>query len=111
MQYVRMPPMILQPLVENAIKHGASQTERNGRIAIRASAADGRLTIQVNDNGPGFPGGFQLRTGGLGPFCHVGAILSQCLELLVEPIRLRVTELEDVDEAGAIGLLLPDIVA
>ena len=49
-----VPSMILQPLVENAVKHGVSHVEGCGRIEIRARREDGELVISVHDNGPGF---------------------------------------------------------
>jgi two-component system LytT family sensor kinase len=49
----RVPNLILQPLVENAIRHGISRQSAPGRLAIRASRRNGRLLLQVEDNGPG----------------------------------------------------------
>jgi signal transduction histidine kinase len=51
--YARVPNLILQPLVENAIRHGISRQSAPGRLVIRASRRDGRLLLQVEDNGPG----------------------------------------------------------
>jgi LytS/YehU family sensor histidine kinase len=51
--HARVPNLILQPLVENAIRHGISRQSAPGRLAIRASRRDGRLLLQVEDNGPG----------------------------------------------------------
>ncbi|HST63531.1 MAG TPA: histidine kinase [Longimicrobium sp.] len=51
-----VPAMVLQPLVENAMQHGAPPPPEPARIAIRASAAGGRLTLEVHDNGPGLRG-------------------------------------------------------
>lgn len=48
-----VPSMILQPLVENAVKHGVSKVEGCGRMEIRAKRDDGELVISVHDNGPG----------------------------------------------------------
>jgi two-component system, LytTR family, sensor kinase len=54
----RVPNLILQPLVENAIRHGIVARTGPGRIEIRATRTDGRLRLQVLDNGPGLrPGG------------------------------------------------------
>ena len=50
---VTVPNLILQPIVENAIRHGIARQTTEGRIVIRAFQKDGRLTIQVEDNGPG----------------------------------------------------------
>ncbi len=48
-----VPNLILQPLVENAIRHGISRQSAPGRLAIRAAESDGRLRLEVEDNGPG----------------------------------------------------------
>jgi signal transduction histidine kinase len=50
----QVPAMSIQPLVENAIKHGVSVVERRGEIRIRACRDSGRLRVEVTDNGPGF---------------------------------------------------------
>jgi two-component system LytT family sensor kinase len=50
---VQVPNLILQPIVENAIRHGVSNMEGPARIEIRAYCADHRLRIEVQDNGPG----------------------------------------------------------
>ncbi len=49
----QVPNLILQPIVENAIKHGASQVRGKGRIEIRGRREDDRLILSVTDNGPG----------------------------------------------------------
>lgn len=48
-----IPTMIIQTLVENAVKHGISQLKTPGRIVIGASIERGELAIRVVDNGPG----------------------------------------------------------
>ncbi|WP_320054560.1 histidine kinase [uncultured Acetobacteroides sp.] len=50
-----IPRLIVQPLVENAIKHGISKISGEGFIHIVAKVDEGRLTITVEDNGPVFP--------------------------------------------------------
>lgn len=50
-----VPTLILQPLVENAIKHGISALEGEGQIAIRSWREGGELHLRVADNGPGEP--------------------------------------------------------
>ncbi len=49
----RLPPMLLQPLVENAIVHGLEPKIEGGEIAISAAAHDGLLDISVLDTGLG----------------------------------------------------------
>ncbi|HXO88339.1 MAG TPA: histidine kinase [Candidatus Acidoferrales bacterium] len=48
-----VPSMLLQPIVENAIKHGLAPRLSGGQIHIRTRQRDGRLTIEVDDNGMG----------------------------------------------------------
>ncbi|MEK6300712.1 MAG: histidine kinase [Acidobacteriota bacterium] len=51
----RLPNLILQPIVENAIKHGIAPRTTQGHIEIEASQLNGLLHVQVTDNGPGLP--------------------------------------------------------
>jgi sensor histidine kinase YesM len=48
-----VPSMILQPLVENSIKHGLSRKVGGGRITIKARLRDGHMVIEVHDDGLG----------------------------------------------------------
>lgn len=48
-----VPPFVLQPLVENSIRHGLVDRTAPGRITIRAAVAVNRLTISIIDNGVG----------------------------------------------------------
>lgn len=51
----RIPPLLVQPLVENAVKHGLSGREEGGKIWIQARRKNGYLCIQVKDDGVGMP--------------------------------------------------------
>lgn len=48
------PPMLLQPLVENAVKHGLEPQVAGGEIFIRASQENNLLRVEVTDTGRGF---------------------------------------------------------
>lgn len=54
---VAVPPLLLQPLVENAIRHGLEPQVQGGRITVRASTRPGRagmlLVLEVQDTGAG----------------------------------------------------------
>ena len=50
-----VPCLILQPLVENALRHGISKSAKASLIEIRATKENGNLILQVHDDGPGFP--------------------------------------------------------
>ncbi len=49
----RVPALLVQPLVENAIEHGLT-TARGGRVQVRAGRQGEQLVIEVRDDGPGF---------------------------------------------------------
>lgn len=61
----RVPNMILQPLVENAIRHGLAGKRGGGCVEITANTRNGDLEITVLDDGPGF-GGSSRRNRGVG---------------------------------------------
>jgi len=50
-----VPSMLLQPIVENALKHGLAAKIGGGELTIRTEALDGRLIIAIQDNGVGIP--------------------------------------------------------
>ncbi len=54
-QDLLVPALILQPLIENAVRHGIAPYLRPGRIRVRAEAAAGALRLSVWDSGPGMP--------------------------------------------------------
>jgi two-component system, LytTR family, sensor kinase len=49
----KVPNLILQPIVENAIRHGIAPRSTRGLIEIEAKQRNGTLRIQIRDNGPG----------------------------------------------------------
>ncbi len=56
LESILFPPMLIQPLVENAIKHGLEPKIDGGEIIIRGIEKDGRLRLEVHDTGIGFKG-------------------------------------------------------
>jgi hypothetical protein len=48
-----MPPLMLQPLVENAIHHGLAPTLDGGTVVVQAAVSQGRLQVRVRDDGAG----------------------------------------------------------
>ena len=50
---LKMLPLLLQPIVENAIVHGLESVEQNGHILIDVSTSGSDLVITIKDNGPG----------------------------------------------------------
>jgi len=48
-----VPPLILQPILENAVRHGISPLRDDGEIVVSAASQNGQLNLRVTDNGPG----------------------------------------------------------
>jgi two-component system LytT family sensor kinase len=58
-----VPNLLLQPLVENAVRHGIARSASASRIRLSSELGDGTLTIRIRDDGPG-PGPAPLAGGG-----------------------------------------------
>ncbi|HYL78267.1 MAG TPA: histidine kinase [Bryobacteraceae bacterium] len=63
---IPIPAMSIQPLIENAIKHGASAVDCRGLVKLRVALDGDLLCVEVFDNGPGFPLSFVLARPGNG---------------------------------------------
>ena len=64
----QVPPMLLQPIVENAIRHGITRAPNAGTLVISAARSGSRLVLEVRDDGPGPAASTETdnRGGGLG---------------------------------------------
>ena len=76
----QVPILLLQPLVDNAVKHGISRLVANGEIRISSYRHNGDLKLEVRDNGPGLTNADNLfvpfyttKPGGTG----IGLVLAQ----------------------------------
>lgn len=66
-KYASVPCLFVQPLVENAIRHGISRRSSGGTVSITAERIGNHVVIRVADDGVGLPEGWQLETcAGLG---------------------------------------------
>ena len=66
-RYAFVPSLFLQPLVENAIRHGISHRASGGTVSVVAEPAGGKLAIRIADDGAGLPPGWSLeKSTGLG---------------------------------------------
>jgi len=57
-----VPNLLLQPLVENAVRHGLGKSAASGRLGISAEPDNGFLKLSVTDNGAGLPDNWQLKS-------------------------------------------------
>jgi sensor histidine kinase YesM len=84
-----LPPMTLQPLVENALKHGLGGRLEGGTLQILARRDDATLTLRVRDDGIGFPDRYEEGTG-------LGNLRQRLATLYGEGATLRV-------DSGSVG--------
>ena len=84
-----VPTLILQPLVENAIRHGFSATPGPGCIAVRVSSGPGRLRIDVTDEGPGPPQPLREGYGLRNTRSRLHALYGEAATLSVDPAQPR----------------------
>lgn len=92
-----VPPLILQPLVENAVRHGIADRPEGGRVELRAQAEGDRLALRVADDGRGACG---VEGEGLG----LGSVRRRLAALYGS--RASVT-IDDRDAGFAVTLRLP----
>ncbi len=80
-RHTKVPALSIQPLVENAVKHGVSSRLRGGEVRVSARREEGALRIEVRDNGGGFdPSALSVQGHGLRSverrlqLCYGGAV-------------------------------------
>ena len=62
----QIPSLILQPIVENAVKHGIAKQARAGCIQVAAFREDRRLVFRVYNDGPPLPEDWEKTQSGIG---------------------------------------------
>src|SRR4030081_457120 len=62
----QVPTLILQPMVENAVKHGIAKRVQGGAIRIAASRCNGMLTVRIYHDGPSLPADWVKTRSGVG---------------------------------------------
>lgn len=92
-----VPHMLLQPIVENAVRHGLARRDGSGVIRIAARTVGNRLQLRVSDNGPGMREGWDTASGhGVG----LANIEARLQELYGSAYRV------ELHEAAAGGLIV-----
>ena len=99
------PPMMLQSLVENAIKHGIEPKPEGGKVRIAASVQSGQLSVEVSDTGVGLPDGDLLD----GPTSGTGLGLQNIRERLamLYPGKSRLMLRSDSAGGTVVRITLP----
>ena len=92
-----VPNLILQPLVENAVRHGIARRTDARCLTIRAARENGSLVLEVEDDGPGLPPGWTL-TSPDGSGVGLTNVRSRLERTYGEQARLEL--LTPADEAG-----------
>ena len=94
-----VPQMVLQPIVENAIRHGIGRSSSAGRLRISACHVNGMLEMKVQDDGPGLAPGSPGQTRGIG-LANTRARLKQ---LYGDAARLSV---ENEEQGGVVATVV-----
>nr|WKN37477.1 histidine kinase [Tunicatimonas sp. TK19036] len=98
---LRVPNLILQPIVENAFKHGISQSMQQARLSILAQVENGKLVMEVFNTGNQLPDGWHLtRHQGIG----LGNTISRLMQLYRGNFKFQINEKED---GVAVRMVLP----
>ena len=87
-QTALVPAMVMQPLVENAIRHGLAPRATGGTLVIRARRTDARLLLVVEDDGVGLGGAASAASSGVGLMnvrARLRSLYGDAASLSVEP--------------------------
>ncbi|MGH9719034.1 MAG: sensor histidine kinase [Bryobacteraceae bacterium] len=103
---MQLPSMLLQPLIENSIKHGLSGKVEGGTITLRATRSEHGLRLSVEDDGVGIP---EARLANLEPGIGVSNVNERLKVLFADSYQMRIdsrpgegTRIEiDLPELGA----------
>jgi hypothetical protein len=104
LESAEFPPMMLQTLVENAIKHGIEPKPEGGKVSVSAGVQQGQLWVEVRDTGVGLPPGDPLE----GPTSGTGIGLRNIRERLamLYPGKSRLTLASD-DAGTTVRISVP----
>ncbi len=102
-----VPSMLLQPIVENSIKHGLAPRLEGGQIRVQTHRRDGRLIIQIDDNGIGMSPGrlAEVYGGGIG----ISNVHERLRLLYGDQFAMDITS--EVGEGTRISIEIPELAA
>jgi tetratricopeptide (TPR) repeat protein len=104
-----LPPMLIQPFVENAIEHGLRPMKKGGSLKIKFGLQENKLTVSVDDNGVGFTKQEEEKGGGK----HVSLATKITKERLFviesitkEPCELSILNKKDVSDENGVKVVV-----
>ena len=105
LETAEFPPMMLQSIVENAIKHGIEPKPEGGRVRVKAGVQNSQLWVEVSDTGVGLPDGELLE----GPTSGTGLGLQNIRERLamLYPGKARLMLRSDAATGTVVRLTVP----
>jgi len=103
-QLQTLPPLLVQPLVENAITHGLEPAEAGGTVTVHARVAENTLHIVVSDTGLGLNN--STKTGGSGT--GLANVRARLHSLYGQHGRLRLRPNDPQGVVAEINLPLPE---
>ena len=96
----RVPSLILQPMVENAVKHGIAKRAQGGSIRIKASRSHGSLILSVTNDGPSLPADWEKTRSGIG----ISNVRTRLQSLYKDAFELNMRNLDSGGVEASISL-------
>lgn len=102
--WIQLPPMLVQPFVENAVLHGMEGKDGNGKIILTYQLIDDLLQVTISDNGPGISVTKALKAQRQSKFAHksLGMTITQRRLEILNDINYKINIEEPVDENGQV---------
>jgi sensor histidine kinase YesM len=92
---LRLPPLLIQPLAENAVRHGLEPQPAGGEVSVRARCTGDRLDIEISDTGPGIAQGFAPGVGIANVRARLQGLYGDAAKFVLQPntphgLRIRI---------------------
>lgn len=107
-KHIKIPPMLIQPFVENAVWHGLRYRETKGLLQVKIAALEGYTLVQIQDNGIGRERSQALKTKNQHQYQSTGLRNAQERIELINQLHRTAYQLsvEDAYEEGNVGTLV-----
>ncbi len=98
--FIMVPPMLLQPFIENAIEHGFKDMKEPGLLRVDISQTHGGLTFEVSDNGMGIERSKQLKQENKRHRSYALEIIRKRIEVINESLHTAISlSIEDLSQS------------